>query len=126
LSFLMKLKSNYSFVDAISRSLDADIWKGIVTQHGGMDIFFLLDVVNEGLHELRDPSTVVDFARGFYEVVVLDAGSVYGEWNLTLVWRSDDVLLVTTNELPALQVAQRALGFLEANRVQRSWVKLVV
>jgi pilus assembly protein CpaE len=128
LSFLLKLKSNYSFVDALSRSttMDADIWKGIVTQQAGLDILLAPDVVNEGLHELRDATAVVDFARSFYEVVILDAGSVYGEWNLTLARRSDDLLLVTTNELPALQAAQRAITFLEANRVPRSRVKLVV
>jgi pilus assembly protein CpaE len=128
LSFLLKLKSNYSFIDALSRStsMDADIWKGIVTQQSGLDILLAPDVVNEGLHDLRDATTVVDFARSFYEVVVLDAGSVYGDWNLTLARRSDDVLLVTTNELPALQAAQRSISFLESNRVPRSRIRLIV
>lgn len=128
LSFLMKLRSNYSFVDALSRSnsLDADIWRGIVTQQGTLDILLAPETVNEGLHELRDASSIADFARSFYEIVVFDAGTVYGEWNLTLARRSDDVLLVTTNELPALQSAQRAMDYLEANQVQRSRIRLVV
>ena len=128
LSFLMKLRSNYSFVDALSRSnsLDADIWKGIVTQQGALDILLAPETVNEGLHELQDASSIADFARSFYEVVVFDTGTVYGDWNLTLARRSDDVLLVTTNELPSLQSAQRAMDYLEANKVQRSRIRLVV
>lgn len=128
LSFLMKLKSNYSFVDALSRSttLDADLWRGIVTQQAGMDILLAPEQVNEALHELRDASSIVEFARSSYEVVVLDAGSVYGEWNLTLARNSDDVLLVTTNELPALQAAQKAINYLEANGVNRSCIRLIV
>ncbi|MFN7935125.1 MAG: AAA family ATPase [Bryobacteraceae bacterium] len=128
LSFLMKLRSNYSFVDALSRSssMDADIWKGIVTQQGTLDILLAPETVNEGLHELRDASSIAEFARSFYEVVVFDTGTVFGDWNLTLARRSDDVLLVTTNELPALQAAQRAMDYLEANQVQRSRIRLIV
>ncbi|MCC6394824.1 MAG: AAA family ATPase [Bryobacterales bacterium] len=128
LSFQLKLRSNYSFVDALSRStsLDEDVWKGIVTQQAGLDILLSPDQVNEGLHELRDASMIVEFARGFYEVVILDAGSVFGEWNLTLARSSDEVVLVTTNELPSLQAAQRAMDYLEGNRVNRSKIRLVV
>ena len=33
LSFLLKIKSNYSFMDALARShdIDADLWKAVVT-----------------------------------------------------------------------------------------------
>ena len=42
-----------------------------------------------------------------------------------MLFRSE-LLLVTTNELPALQAAQRALSYLDANRVGRWKVRLVV
>ncbi|MCS7025179.1 MAG: AAA family ATPase [Bryobacteraceae bacterium] len=127
-SFLMKLKSSYSFLDALSRStsLDADVWRGIVTQSGGMDILLSPDTVHDQLHELRDGSLVVEFARTLYDFVIVDAGSVFGEWNLSLARASDDILLVTTNELPALQAAQRSLSYLASNHVNRSRVKLIV
>ncbi|MBV6432531.1 MAG: hypothetical protein IANPNBLG_02673 [Bryobacteraceae bacterium] len=128
LSFLLKTKSKYSFLDALNRSssLDEDVWKGIVTQHVGLDVLLSPEQVDEGLHELRDASTIVEFARGYYDVVVFDAASVFGDWNLTLARSSDEVLLVTTNELPSLQAAQRAMDYLEANRVNRSKIRLVV
>ena len=39
---------------------------------------------------------------------------------------ANEVLLVTTNELPALQAAQRALSYLDANRVGRWKIRLLV
>lgn len=128
LSFLLKIKSNYSFLDALSRAgtLDADIWRGIVASRGGIDILLSPESVQEGLHDLRDASAILEFARQAYEVAVLDAASVYGEWNLAIMRQSDDVVMVTTNELPALQATQRALTYLEANRIARSKIRLVV
>lgn len=128
LSFLLKLKSNYSFLDAISRSstLDNDLWKGIVTNCAGLDVLLSPEVIQESLHDLRDSSMITQFARSAYDVAVLDTGSVFGEWNLALARNSDDVVLVTTNELPALQAAQRAITFLENNGVNRNVVRLVV
>src|SRR5262249_3964890 len=128
LSFLLKLRSNYSFLDVLTRSasMDADVWKGIVTSQGPLDILLAPEQVQEGLHELREGAMIVDFARSLYEVVVIDTGTVYGEWNVNLARASDDVVLVTTNELPALQAAQRAITYLEANRVPRAKIRLVV
>ncbi len=36
LSFLLKIKSNYSFMDALARShdIDADLWRSVVTSRG--------------------------------------------------------------------------------------------
>ena len=38
LSFLLKLKSSYSFMDALNRAgtLDSDLWRGMVTPTGGL------------------------------------------------------------------------------------------
>jgi pilus assembly protein CpaE len=128
LSFLLKLKSNYSFLDALSRStsLDIDIWKGIVTPFGGIDVLLSPETVQDSLHELRDASTITEFARTAYDVAIMDTGSVFGEWNLTLARSSDDVVLVTTNELPSLQAAQKVIAFLESNQVSSARIRLVV
>lgn len=128
LSFLLKLRSSYSFMDALARSnaLDADIWKGIVTSNGPIDVLLSPETVHDGLHDLQDASPLVEFARSFYEVVILDTGTPYGEWNLTISRNSDHVVLVTTNELPSLQAAQRALDYLEHSRVDLARLRLVV
>lgn len=128
LSFLLKLKSNYSFLDALARStsLDADIWRGIVTSVGGMDVLLSPETVQDSLHELKDASTITEFVRTIYDVAIMDAGSIFGDWNLTLARSSDEVVLVTTNELPSLQAAQRAISFLESHQVHDARIRLVV
>jgi pilus assembly protein CpaE len=128
ISFLLKAKSTYSFVDVLTHSdgLDADLWKGMVTQRHGIDVLLAPEALFDGVSDLRDASPVIDFARSSYDLVVLDAPSVYGDWNLSQAKLCDELVLVTTNELPALQATQRALSYLDANRVGRWKVRVVV
>ena len=58
--------------------------------------------------------------------MIIDTGSVYTEWNLNCARAANELLLVTTNELPALQAAQRALSYLDTNRIGRWKIRLVV
>lgn len=128
LSFLMKLKSSYSFLDALTRSgnLDADLWKAMVSQHAGMDVLLAPENPAHGVDDLQDASAIVEFARQAYDTVIIDTNGVYGDWCLTLARLCDELLLVTTNELPALQSAQRALSYLDRNRIDRSKVRIIV
>lgn len=128
LSFLLKIKSTYSFLDVLQRGheLDADLWNAMVSNVSGVDILLAPELMAEGMQDLRDPSPIVDYARHVYDIVVLDAGSVYGDWNLNQARLATELLLITTNELPALQAAQRALSYLDTNRIGRWKVRLVV
>jgi len=128
LSFLLKIKSIYSFLDALQRSheLDADLWKAMVTDVGGVDVLLAPELMVEGAQDLHDPAPVLEYARRMYDVIVIDGGSVYGEWNLNLARMATELLLVTTNELPALQAAQRALSYLDTNRIGRFKIRLIV
>lgn len=127
-SFQLKLNSLYSFIDAITRAreLDNDIWKGMVTTARGIDVLLAPDRPVHGLEEMRDSAAMLEFARGIYDLILLDTNGPYGQWNLALSHLADEILLVTTNELPSLQAAQRGLAYLERNRVDRSKVKVVV
>lgn len=128
LSFLLKIKSTYSFLDVLQRAyeLDADLWNAMVTDVNGVDVLLAPDLMAEGAGDLQDPSPILDYARHTYDVVILDAGSVYGPWNLNQARMANEVLLITTNELPALQAAQRALSYLDTNRIGRWKIRLVV
>jgi len=128
LSFLLKIKSIYSFLDTLQRAheLDADLWRAMVTTVNGVDILLAPDLIIENPPELNDPSPILEYARHAYDVIILDAGNVYGDWNLNQARLAQEVLLVTTNELPALQAAQRALSYLDANRVGRWKIRLLV
>jgi pilus assembly protein CpaE len=128
LSFLLKIKSTFSFLDALNRSheLDQDLWAPMVTPVSGVDVMLAPELMVEGTQDLHDPSPVLEFARQYYDVIVADAGGVYGDWNLNMARLSTEILLVTTNELPALQAAQRALSYLDTNRIGRWKIKLLV
>ena len=127
-SFLLKVKCAYSFVDVLHRSgsLDTDLWKAMVTSREGVDILLAPEILVEGISELRDVTPIINYAREHYDIIILDAGSVYGPWNLSQAHHADEILLVTTNELPALQAAQRALNYLDQSRVGRYKTRLVV
>jgi pilus assembly protein CpaE len=128
LSFLLKVKSVYSFLDALQRSneLDADLWGAMVRPVHGVDVLLAPELMLDQHQELRDPSPILEYARHAYDVVILDTSSVYTEWNLNIARAANELLLVTTNELPALQAAQRALSYLDTNRIGRWKIRLVV
>ena len=128
LSFLLKIKSTFSFLDTLQRSseLDLDLWNAMVRQVHGVDVLLAPEMMLENQHDLRDPSPILEFARHNYDVVILDCSGVYGDWNLNIARAANELLLVTTNELPALQAAQRALSYLDTNRVGRWKIRLVV
>jgi len=128
LSFLLKIKSVYSFLDAIQRAgeLDHDLWSTMVQPVHGVDVLLAPELMLESTHDLRDPSPILEYARHVYDVVILDTNGVYGEWSLNVARAANELLLVTTNELPALQAAQRALSYMDTNRIGRWKVRLIV
>jgi pilus assembly protein CpaE len=128
LSFTLKVKSNYSFLDALQRTgdMDEDLWKAMVVNRQGVDVLLAPEVMFEGASDLGDAGPVIEYARTAYDIVLLDAGGVYGEWNLSQANRCDELLLITTNELTSLQAVQRALNYLDANGIGRWKVRLIV
>jgi pilus assembly protein CpaE len=127
-SFQMKLKNPYSFVDAISHrdGLDGDMWKGMVAGRDGVDILLAPEKPGDVSGGISELGGLIDFCRSQYESIILDTGNPYSPWTMELTHQSDEILLVTTNELTALRSAQRVLAFFGRNRVDRSKVKLIV
>jgi pilus assembly protein CpaE len=128
ISFILKTKSPYSFMDAVQRAstLDEDLWKGMIATTYGVDVLLSPDNPVDGIQEAQDPAAILDFSRTAYETVIIDSSGAYGEWNISLGQLSDEILLVTTNELAALQGAQRSLSYLERHQVPRSKVRVIV
>jgi pilus assembly protein CpaE len=128
LSFLLKIKSNFSFMDALQRSgdIDDDLWKAMVVQRQGVDVLLSPETMVDGVSDLTDANGIIDYSRSAYDIVILDASGVYGEWNLTQATNCDELLLVTTNELTSLQAVQRSLTYLEMHGIGRWKVKLIV
>lgn len=128
INFLLKLKWPYSFLDALSRSgsLDGDIWRGLVCSTHGVDVLLAPENGVEPMVDLPDPLPIVDFTRSAYDVVMLDLGEPFSPWALSLAAAADQILLVSTNELPALRSAQRVLQHLDRNHIERGKVRLIL
>ena len=128
ISFLLKLKSGYSFMDVLSRrsSLDVDLWKQMVSVHQGIDVLLSPENLVDGIDELTDASPILDYSQAAYETIIVDCGNSYTNWNLSVAYLCDELVLVTTNELPALQSAQRALAWFEQHRIDQSKIRVVV
>jgi len=128
MSFSLKLKTNYSFMDALQHKagLDPDIWKALTVQTQGVDVLLSPESVIDGIHDIRDCAPLLDFVRTQYDAIVMDSGGLYGDWGLSLARMADHLLVVSTNELPALQATQRAFTYLDSQRIERSKTRLLV
>jgi pilus assembly protein CpaE len=127
ISFHLKVKSPYSFVNAVTRDdLDAEIWKGLICTHDGVDVLLAPDAPGDVSNMVGELERLVDHCRQTYEIVVFDTGNAYSDWTLELAQLSDEILLVTTNELTSLRAAQRVLSHLMRQRVDRGKIKLIV
>jgi pilus assembly protein CpaE len=126
--FILKLKSTYSFLDVLQRqsTLDSDLWNQMVSLSNGVEVLLPPESFVDPIADLPSAAPIVDYAQGTYEAVVLDCGSAFGTWNLSMAQLADDVLLVTTTDLPSLQATQRVMTYFDQNRVETSKVKLVV
>ncbi len=128
LAFQMKMRPNFSFLEILNQgaSIDADIWRGVIQSYSGFDVLLSPESPVEGAQEMGNTRTILDFARRLYDYVVADLGSAYGEWTLSAARASDDIFLVTTNELPALQSAQRVMNYYEQHAIPRQRIHLII
>jgi pilus assembly protein CpaE len=127
-SFLLKVKSTYSFMDVLNRedSLESDLWKQMTTRVQGVDVLLSPETLVDPVADLTTAAAIADFAQNMYQAVVFDCGGVYGTWNLSLARVADEVLLVSTNEVASLHAAQRAMMYMDSHRVEMGKVRLVV
>jgi len=127
IGFLLKLKSSYSFFDALTHAdrLDADVWKALISPCRNVDV--LLSPEDPlAADEDRDPTALMEFCRRSYDICVLDTSGAFGEWNLALARCADELLVVTTADLPALHATQRLMCYFEDNGIERSRFRLVL
>ncbi len=128
LAFALKLRSPYSFVDAMAHAghLDADLWKGLVVSYRGLDVL-LAPEDPAGLEASASAAgQLLSYARRGYDLIILDTGGVFTPPALDLARLSDEILLVSTSELGAVHGAKRSLGCLAANGTPRAKIRLIV
>lgn len=128
IAFQLKLKSHYSFVHALSNSsrMDADLWNGMVIPCRGVDVLLSPENPVDLVNEAQDLPAIVDYWRESYETIILDTPGAYRQWGVSLATLCDELMVVTTNELPAIRATGNALAYMNRNGVDLSKVKLIV
>jgi pilus assembly protein CpaE len=129
ISFLLQLKPEFHLAD-VQRDwarMDDDLWRRLIVPAFGLDV----------LAAPEDPATRTDVSRPFaaelcafwrerYEAVVLDLPDVRTAADCGFATLADVLLLVTTNELAALQATGRGLRYLDAAATDRGKLRLIL
>ena len=128
IAFLLKLNSNYSFIHSLTNSsrMDEALWRGMVIPSRGVDVLLSPETPADLVYEPQDLVAMTNYWRQLYEFVILDIPGPHSDWGLSLAKVADELLLVTTNELPAVHATQNALARLDHHAISRSKIKLVV
>jgi pilus assembly protein CpaE len=119
IGFLMKSQSRYSLVDALASAhrLDLSLWKALVSNgHPGVEV--LMAPATSGDREPPDPRSIryiVPFVRSTYDWSVLDLGRSLSRPVLAAMQESDETLLVTTPDIPALHRSKQIVQSLLEN-----------
>ena len=115
LRFLLKLKTEYSLIDAVENGLEMDeaVWPQLVTSMGNMDVLHA-GRVNPNLRV--EPSQVrhlLQFMRRNYKALVFDMSGNLERYSIEVMQESRHVFMVCTPEIPSLHLAREKMGFLK-------------
>jgi pilus assembly protein CpaE len=129
IAFMLKLKPEFHLEDVLRdwARMDDDLWSRLTVPAFGLDV----------LAAPEDPTTRTEVSRQFagelcafwrerYEAVVLDLPDVRAAVDCGFAALADIVLLVTTNELAALQATGRGLRYLDAGAGDRAKLRLIL
>lgn len=129
IAFMLKIKPEFCLDDVLRdwARMDDDLWSRLTVPAFGVDVLAAPD----------DPTTHTEVSRALagqlcafwrerYEAVVLDLADVRMAADCGFAALADIVLLVTTNELAALQATNRGLRYLDAGATDRSKLRLIL
>lgn len=112
--FLLNLTNSYSLIDALDviHDIDESNWKRMVSQRANLDILHagkLNPSVNIGEEELRN---FAEFVRGRYRLTFIDLSGNIEKYSRYLMHVSKKIILVTTPETAAVEMATEKYQFL--------------
>ena len=128
-AFMLKLKSEFHLGDALRdwQRMDEDLWSRMTVSACGIDV----------LPAPENPATRIEVGRGAagelcgwwrerYRATVLDLPDVRAAADCGFGALADAVILVTTNELAALQSTRRSLAYLDHAALDRARLRLIL
>jgi pilus assembly protein CpaE len=128
IAFLLKVKADFHLGDAVRdrHRMDTDLWARLTVLCHGVDVLLAPESPAASVEIDRAAAAdLVHFWQAQYEAIVVDtAGAQPGA--VEFIRLSDQILLVTTNELVALHATRRSVDYLEKNAIDRRRLRLVV
>ncbi len=129
-SSFLDVKCTYSLADVAvnTRRLDRDLLDSSVPRHGsGIWVLSQSDKVGDGARlDAAGLSGVLRFLRPQYDEVVIDGTRDFGDVALAVLDISDRILLVVTQEVPAVRNAQRCAELFQRLGYEHKRIMLVV
>jgi pilus assembly protein CpaE len=128
-SIMMQANPRYTIQDALDNlnRLDLTLWKALVTSTGdGVDLIGAPPEPTDFSGQARTLAILTRFWRSQYDYTIADFGHGLTPTACSLINLVDGLLLVTTDELPALRTAKQALRTLAKHNVGANRLKLVI
>jgi len=128
IAFLLKLKADFHLDDVVRdwNRLDEDLWGRMAVPCRDIDVVIAPENPTTGVEVGAQAARgLLAFWRQHYDAVVLDLPGAR-QTGFEFAALSDEVLLVTTNELAALHATRRTMECLEKASADRTRWKLVV
>ena len=129
IAFLLKLKPEFHMGDVVRdwKRMDQDLWARLTVHTYGMDVLCAPENPAGAVELPRElAGELCAFWRERYDAVVVDLPDAGAAAQTGLAALADATLLVTTNELAALQATRRAVEFLERSLADRSRLRLLI
>ena len=82
IAFLLKISSEYSFVQALANSsrMDDDLWKGLVVNIRNLDVLLSPESPMDIVQDEQDLAALLHYWRQMYSFVLLDVATPYSDW----------------------------------------------
>jgi Flp pilus assembly CpaE family ATPase len=128
-AFLLKLKPEFHLGDMLRdwKRMDQDLWGRLTLSACGIDVLAAPEDPAARLEVGRQAAAdLCAFWSARYGTVVLDLADVRSAAESGFAAHADSILLVTTNELAALQTTRRALICLDRAGADRARLRLVL
>lgn len=128
-AFLLKLRAEYHLGDVLRdwKRMDQDLWARMTIRSCGIDV--LAAPANPAVRIEVTPAAAAGlcaFWRERYQVVVVDMADARAAAETGFLGLSDQVLLVSGNELGSLSATRRAMEYLDQPMGGRSRLRLIL
>jgi Flp pilus assembly CpaE family ATPase len=129
ITFLLKLKPEFHLEDVLRdwSRMDDDLWARLTVPAFGVDVLAAPEDPTTRTQVSRQAAgELCTFWRERYAAVVLDMPDMRAAADCGFAALADVILLVTTNELAALQATGRALRYLDSAAGDRARLRLIL